>query len=222
MSKNGTSRPPTDELNQSGTATAAPQTSQRRSSPVRDYVTMGVFIALYIVLFMFCGMVMAAMPIIMVLLPVIFGLAGGLIFTVLLAKVQRPGAFLVTGLILGACLITMAPGGSMCYMTILGGVVAEFIHSRLGRRSFAAMTVSYSAFIACYAIGEYIPFVWMKQAYLDQYADNAALEVARVGTELLNPLMMALFTVLGIAAAVAGCLWGRALMRKQFSRAGIV
>ena len=60
--------------------TAAQQAVQRKNSKVRDYVTMGVFIALYIVLFMFCGMIMAAVPIIMVLLPVIFGLFGGLIF----------------------------------------------------------------------------------------------------------------------------------------------
>ncbi|RLP06647.1 MptD family putative ECF transporter S component [Propionibacterium australiense] len=204
------------------TLTTAPESVQRRNSRVRDYVTMGVFIALYIVLFMFCGMIMAAVPIIMVLLPVIFGLFGGLIFTVLLGKVQRPGSFLTTGLILGLGLITMAPGGSMCYMTILGGIVAELIHSRLGRRSFRSMAIAYSAFIACYAIGEYIPFVWMKQAYLDQYADNATLEVARVGTELLNPLTMAVFCVLGVVAAVIGCRWGRALTRKQFRRAGIV
>ncbi|MBE6476750.1 MAG: Trep_Strep domain-containing protein [Propionibacteriaceae bacterium] len=202
--------------------TAPQERARYKNSAVRDYVTMGVFIALYIVLFMLCGMVMAAVPIIMVLLPVIFGLFGGLVFTVLLGKVQRPGSFLITGLILGLCLITMAPGGSMCYMTILGGVVAELIYSRLGRRSFRAMTVAYSAFIACYAIGEYIPFVWMKQAYLDQYADNAALEVARAGTELLNPLTMAVFCVLGVVAAVIGCHWGRALTRKQFKRAGIV
>ena len=203
------------------TQPAAP-TPNRRNSPVRDAVTIGIFIALYIVLFFICGMTMGAIPLIMVLLPVIFGIFGGLIFTVLLGKVQRPGSFLITGLVLGLCLITMAPGGSMCYMTILGGAVAEIIHSRLGRRSFRSMTLAYSAFIACYSIGEYIPFVWMKQAYLDQYADNAALEVARVGTNLLNPLTMALFCVLGVAAAVIGCYWGRALTRKQFKRAGIV
>ena len=199
-----------------------PRTTRRPNSAVRDYVTMGVFIALYIVLFMFCGMIMAAVPLIMVLLPVVFGLFGGLVFTVLLGKVQRPGAFLITGLILGLCLITMAPGGTMCYMTILGGAVAEIIHSRLGRRSFRSMTLAYSAFILLYSIGEYIPFVWMKQDYLDLYADNAALEVARVGTDLLNPLTMVLFCAAGVAAAIAGCFWGRALTRKQFKRAGIV
>ena len=202
--------------------TAAQQAVQRKNSKVRDYVTMGVFIALYIVLFMFCGMIMAAVPLIMVLLPVVFGLFGGLVFTVLLGKVQRPGAFLITGLILGLCLITMAPGGTMCYMTILGGAVAEIIHSRLGRRSFRSMTLAYSAFILLYSIGEYIPFVWMKQDYLDLYADNATLEVARVGTDLLNPLTMVLFCAAGVAAAIAGCFWGRALTRKQFKRAGIV
>jgi len=48
---------------------AAP-TPNRRNSPVRDAVTIGIFIALYIVLFFICGMTMGAIPLIMVLLPV--------------------------------------------------------------------------------------------------------------------------------------------------------
>lgn len=71
-------------------------TPNRRNSPVRDAVTIGIFIALYIVLFFICGMTMGAIPLIMVLLPVIFGIFGGLIFMVLLGKVQRTGIFLIT------------------------------------------------------------------------------------------------------------------------------
>lgn len=42
---------------------------------------------MYIVLFFICSMTMGAIPLIMVLLPVIFGIFGGLIFMVLLAIV---------------------------------------------------------------------------------------------------------------------------------------
>ena len=86
------------------TQPAAP-TPNRRNSPVRDAVTIGIFIALYIVLFFICGMTMGAIPLIMVLLPVIFGIFGGLIFMVLLGKVQRTGIFLITGLIIGLMMI---------------------------------------------------------------------------------------------------------------------
>ena len=74
----------------------------------------------------------------------------------------------------------------------------------------------------CFAIGEYVPFVWMKQAYLDQYAGNAALEVARAGTRMLNPATMAGLCLGAVIASAAGCWWGRALTRRQFKRAGIV
>ena len=49
------------------TQPAAP-TPNHRNSPVRDAVTIGIFIALYIVLFFICGMTMGAIPLIMVLL----------------------------------------------------------------------------------------------------------------------------------------------------------
>ena len=84
----------------------------RRKSPVRDAVTIGIFIALYIVLFFICGMSMGAIPLIMVLLPVIFGIFGGLIFMVLLGKVQRTGIFLITGFIIGLTMISMASAAS--------------------------------------------------------------------------------------------------------------
>ena len=197
-------------------------TPRASAARVREAVTMGVFIALFIALLFLCGMLMGAMPLIMVALPLILGVLGGLIFTVLLGKVQRSGAFLISSVIVGLFLITMAPGGTMCYMTILGGVAAEFVYARLGRRSFRSMTAACSIYMLCFAIGEYVPFVWMKQAYLDQYAGNAALEVARAGTRMLNPATMAGLCLGAVIASAAGCWWGRALTRRQFKRAGIV
>ena len=203
------------------TQPAAP-TPNHRNSPVRDAVTIGIFIALYIVLFFICGMTMGAIPLIMVLLPVIFGIFGGLIFMVLLGKVQRTGIFLITGVIIGLMMISMAPGGVMCYMTIAGGLVAEVIYWLMGHKSFVSMTVAYTAFVTLFAIGEYIPFVWMKDAYLELYANNPTLDVAKVGLDMLNPATMVMYCLLAVVACVAGCFWGRALTRRQFSRAGIV
>ena len=40
--------------------------------------------------------------------------------------------------------------------------------------------------------------------------------------ETLLVVIIAIFCALTIAACVVGCLWGSALTRKQFSRAGIV
>ena len=62
----------------------------------------------------------------------------------------------------------------------------------------------------------------MKDAYLELYANNPTLDVAKVGMDMLNPATMAMYCLLAIVACVAGCFWGRALTRRQFSRAGIV
>ncbi|MDO5093878.1 MAG: MptD family putative ECF transporter S component [Propionibacteriaceae bacterium] len=197
-------------------------TPQRKSSLVRDAVTIGIFVALYIVLFFICGTTMGAIPLIMVLLPVIFGIFGGLIFTVLLGKVQRAGIFLITGVIIGVMMISMAPGGIMCYMTIAGGVVAEVIYWLMGRKSFASMVTAYTAFVTLFAIGEYIPFIWMKDAYLKLYENSPTLDVAKAGMDMLNPTTMVIYCLLAVVACIVGCFWGRALTRKQFARAGII
>ncbi len=207
-------------------STEQAQPSRNRTSSkntkIRDVVTMGIFIALFVAVLAIAGIAMALLPLIMILLPIILGVLGGLIFSVLLGKVQRPGAFLISSVLIGLFLITMAPGGTMCYWTIIGGVLAEIIYSKLGRRSFRSMYIAYAVYMLCFAIGEYIPFVWMKQAYLDLYANQSSLEVARLGTEVMNPPMFILLCVATVIAAIAGCFWGRALTRKQFARAGIV
>jgi|GEM_PF-375617 hypothetical protein len=200
---------------------AAP-TPHRKNSLVRDSITIGIFVALYFVLFFICGMTMGTVPLIMVLLPVIFGVFGDLIFMVLLGKVQRTGIFLITGLLVGLAMFSMAPGGIMGYMTIAGGVAGEVIYWLMGHKSFISMTAAYTAFVTLFAIGEYIPFIWMQEAYLKLYENNPTLDVAKAGMEILNPTTMAIFCALTIAACIIGCLWGRALTRKQFSRAGIV
>ena len=92
----------------------------------------------------------------------------------------------------------------------------------MGHKSFASMTAAYTAFVTFFALGEYIPFVWMKEAYLELYANNPTLDVAKVGMDRLNPATMVMYCLLAIVACVAGCFWGRALTRRQFSRAGIV
>ncbi len=196
--------------------------SKKKTSQVSDLITMGIFIALFIALMFVGGMAMGALPIIMIIMPLLMGLFGGLIFTVMLGKVQRSGAFLISSVILGVGLIGMAPGGSMCYMTIIGGVLAEILYRVLGKKSFKAMSVAYSVYMLCFAVGLYMPFVWMKEAYLAQYAGKDSLAVAEMGTSFINLPVMVGLCVATVVVAVLGCFWGKRLTQKQFTRAGIV
>lgn len=81
---------------------------------------------------------------------------------------------------------------------------------------------AFSVYMLCFAIGEYMPFVWMKEAYLAIYSDNAALAVAEMGTSPLNPAVMVGLCIATVICAILGCLWGRRLSRTQFEKAGIV
>ncbi|SER70270.1 MptD family putative ECF transporter S component [Corynebacterium cystitidis] len=199
-----------------------PRVITRKDTTVRDLVTMGIFIALFLALMVTFGMLMAFLPIIMILLPLLMGILGGVIFSILLAKVQRPGSFLISSVILGLFLITMAPGAIMCYMTIIGGVLAEIIYWKFGRTSFNAMWISYAVYMVFFGLGVYVPFIWMKQAYLDLYADSEALEVARLGTEVIHPVLMIVLLIGTIFCCWLGFRWGKSLTKKQFAKAGIV
>lgn len=205
-----------------GMSETTAQVVGKKNSLVRDAVTIGIFLALYIVLFMLCGFTMGAVPLIMILLPLIFGVFGGVIFMVLLSKVQRTGIFLITGLVIGAFMINMAPAAIMCWMTILGGIVGEVAYNLLGKKTFKGMLVGYTLFIMLFALGEYIPFIWMRDAYLRLYEGMPTISVLEAGLEMMNPMVMVLLLAGTVICCVIGCLWGRAMTKKQFSRAGIV
>ncbi|MDR1513292.1 MAG: MptD family putative ECF transporter S component [Propionibacteriaceae bacterium] len=208
---------------QQGADHAHPANTNQKTSQIRDLVTMGVFLALFIAIVFACGMLMGALPPVLIFLPVILGVAGGLVFTVLLGKVRRRGAFLASAVLLAVPLVGMAPGGTMAYMTVIGAALAELIYSKLGRGSFRSISIAYAVYMVFFALGEYIPFVWMKKAYLEMYADaGSTVEVARIGTDVLNPTTMIGLCALTVIASVLGCLWGRRLTRKQLKRAGVV
>lgn len=194
----------------------------RKNSPARDAATIDILIALYIMLFFICGMIMGAILLIMVLPPMIFGIFSDLIFMVLLDKVQHTGIFLIMDLIIGLMVIFMASGGVMCYMMIAGGVVVEVIYWLMGHKSFASMTAAYTAFVTFFALGEYILSVWIGGAYLELYANSPTLNMTEVGMDVLNPATMTMYYLLAIVVCVAGRFWSRALTHGQFFRVGMV
>lgn len=212
--------PPTGP-DQSPITTARPP---RGKSAVSQLITAGVFLALYLIMVVASGMIIGVFPPVMLGLPIIFGLLGGVIFIVMLSRAPRAGLFLIASILVGLIVLSMAPGGFMAWFTIAGGIVAEILYGLLGRKRFLSMATAYCVFILAYALGEYIPFVWMKDAYIALYANrnDGSLAVAETGVDLMSPPLLIGLSLASVVAALLGCLWGRSLIRRQFAKAGII
>ena len=90
------------------TASPAPSPSEGKVLKGRDLINIGIFTAIYFVIqfvFMLCG---GIHPALWVFMPALDGLFAGIPFMLMCAKVQKPGAVVIMGLIVA--LIYFATG----------------------------------------------------------------------------------------------------------------
>jgi energy-coupling factor transport system substrate-specific component len=88
----------------------------------KDLITIGIFTALYFVVFFASGM-LGYIPVFMVLIPFICPLLSGIPFMLYLTKVKKFGMITITGLICGVLMLITG----MSWQGIISGVTFGFI-----------------------------------------------------------------------------------------------
>lgn len=197
---------------------------QKKNNTVRNLITIGIFNAILIVMFMLLGFSASVIPAVLIVIPTILALVGGIIFMTMIRKAGMPGIFVISGAIMGLAFITMAPAGSMGLCIFLGGVIGEVVWGILGREKFVSAVVGFSTYMFGFAMGEYLPFKLLKDAYIAQESAKGtnSVAVAQQCIELLNFKLIAILSIITVVMAVVGCIWGRKLIETHFKKAGIV
>lgn len=81
---------------------------------------------------------------VLLVLPCILAVFGGLIYTVLLSKLEIKGGIIIPSLLLGLCLFTMVPYGLLFICTTVGGIVGEVIYAAAGKDNVFARRAAIS------------------------------------------------------------------------------
>ncbi len=193
------------------------------SQTVRYLITIGVFNALMIAIFLVLGFTIGLIPPVLIFMPAILAVPGGIIFMLMLAKAPLRGIFVISGALLGLVFLNMAPAGVFGLSILGGGVLGELVFSWLGREKFVAAAGGFVCYMLGFAVGEGFPLVFMKEAYLAQQAAKGAEQLAILEQclALMNPAMFTVVCLATVLTAYAGCVWGRRLLRTHFTKAGI-
>ena len=107
----------------------------KESRKLKDLIRIGVFSALWVVIGFLVAFTIGFFPPILLVLPCILGIIGGIVYVVMLSKLTIPGGIFISSCLLGVCLFTMAPYGMMFFCTVGGGLIGEILYSVLGRRT---------------------------------------------------------------------------------------
>ena len=189
----------------------------------RDFINLGIFTVIFIVLFMACIMVMS-----MTIYTLPFGVALGSfisasVYMLLRAKVPKTGAIILFGVLFGLVMFVMGSGWPILVAVIIGSIIAEFIARSGHYRSYAREVIGYCILMLGTAIGSYIPFLVMKDYYLKVAEGNSINEkfMARL-IEFISGSYLAVALATTVVAAILGTVLARSVFKKHLVKAGLL
>ncbi len=185
----------------------------------KDLINVGIFTAVYFVL-VFAVAMLGVIPIFMPLLCVIVPIIGGVPFMLFLTKVKKFGMILIMSILMGILMLLTGMGYYAIIVGLVSGLIAEFVYKGGGYKS-ASKAVLTSGLFSIWIIGNYIPlftniegYFATRQSFGQEYIDAL--------TGLMPAWMCPVLLVAAFISGIIGGLFGRALLKKHFAKAGIV
>ena len=187
----------------------------------KDLITIGIFSAIYFVInfaFMLLG---GIHPVLWMLMPGFIAVFAGIPFMLMVAKVQKPGAVFLMGLI--TALIYFATGQFTLVISMASTcILAEVVRMVTKYNSFKGNSIAYVIF-SLGMVGSPLPIWLFKADFLAQITEQGmpADYVAAVEALSSNAMLIVLF-VAPIIGGIIGAFIARGLFKKHFVKAGIV
>ena len=186
---------------------------------IKDLVTIGVFAVIYLVIMFGVGMI-GVIPILFLVYPTILGIVSGTVVMLFMAKVQKPWALLIFGML--TPIFMMVEGHT--YILVLHAfvviLIAELIRRAGNYNSFKYNMLSFAIFNT-WICGSLMQMLWAREKYIEM-----TMMMGNEYVEALERLVtyphMALVYIGAILGGLIGANIGRILLKKHFIKAGIV
>lgn len=188
---------------------------KKESKKINGLVRIGIFSALWIAVSWIIACTIAFFAPVLLVLPCILAVFGGLIYTVLLSKLEIPGGIFIPSFLLGLCLFTMVPYGMLCICATAGGLIGEIVYQAAGKANRVAEKIAISLAMLGLALGEYIPMGFMRSAFNALYKDHFTDGVSRKAMAMMNTPVILVLCVLTILFAILGCIWGQKIINRR-------
>ena len=189
----------------------------------RDFINLGIFTVIFIVLFMACIMVMS-----MSIYTLPFGVALGSfvaasVYMLLRAKAPKTGAIILFGVLFGLVMFVMGSGWPILVAVIIGSIFAELIARSGHYKSYTREVIAYCVLMVGTAIGSYVPFLVMKDYYLKVAEGNSinGQFMSRL-IEFISGPYLALALATTVVTAILGTVSARVIFKKHLVKAGLL
>ena len=189
----------------------------------RDFITIGIFSAIYFVLNL-AAMITGFVPVLWLLLPGVAGIVTGSPFMLMVSKVRKSGAILIMGAITALLYFVTGQFTVLLLITFAIACILSEVYRAVTKydNNFMHMTISFILF--CYGMLGSPLAIWVyKESFLTQIQQNgmSAEYVNSLSGLISTPMLMAL-CISPIIGGIIGAVIAKGLFRKHFKKAGIV
>lgn len=186
----------------------------------KDLINVGIYTAIYIVIFFIVGM-LNAIPVLYPVLYILIPLVSGIPFMLFLTKVEKFGMVTIMALISGVFWFLMGYTWTAIIGYLVFGILADLVLKAGKYKSFKCDVLGFWLF-SCGMIGCQAPMWIMADTYMagvkQSMGEKYATELARYMPSWMGIVAIAIIFV----GALLGALLGHKMLEKHFERAGIV
>lgn len=186
----------------------------------KDLVTTGIYTALYIVA-LFVACVVNVTPVTFMFYPAAAALLGAVFFIILSMKVQKFGAVIIWGVIVGLLFAVLGMVMAMPFI-IVASVIAQIMIAKSGYQNYKTNTAAFTI-VSVFSIGGYLQLFLFTEDYLAEAASRGLAQgfVDGLAGCATVPFLLLMIVVTAICALL-GCLFAKKILKKHLSKAGIV
>jgi energy-coupling factor transport system substrate-specific component len=184
----------------------------------KDLINVGIFTAIYFVMF-FAGGMLGYIPIFFVLLPLLLPIICGIPFMLFLTKVKSFGMVTIMGTISGGLMLLTGHTYVPLLAGFVFGLIADFIFMMGKYRSKKLSVIGYG-FFSLWLLGMIVPYWIMKDSYEKMMIDSMGVDYTGAVLELFDKFAWT-FPVMAFAGGLIGAFLGLFMLKKHFRKAGI-
>ena len=185
---------------------------------MKDIATIGIFSALLFVVTMLVGAISGISMTLYMFSTSIIALISAPLYMLIMARVHKKGAVLLTCAIVGILLAIFGGIFVLVWMLVLG-LLGEVLATKTSYKNYVVLSVSFVCYMAAYYLGAIGPlYYYTDYCFTHGYTEEAA-----------NALISAAHSTAGyvaipvmFAAAIIGALIAKKLLKKHFEKAGVL
>lgn len=188
----------------------------------KDFITIGIFTAILWVVQMVIMYMGFLSPFIVagyaVLIPIVTGIPMMLYY----ARIEKFGMLTITSVIIAILLFIFGMGFAGAPICIAAGLIADFVAKSGNYKSQKKTVISYGIF-SLWVVASYLPLVLTADSY-KQSLLKGGYDAAFVDTlfTLVTAKTYPIIIIICFISGVIGAFIGKAIVKKNFEKAGIV